>query len=75
MRHFNNGVVIALTLAAITAILSAFAGVYIEIVLKNGGDDQLWQRQFHLYLGASLVSLVPFLVSKFYFGKKSKLMW
>lgn len=67
-----NAVGPALMLAAFSSLLSAVAGVYIEMVLKSGDDGELWRRQFHLYIGASLMSIVPFFISKYCYGKRSK---
>lgn len=67
-----NAVGPALLLAVVSSLLSAVAGIYIELVLKSGGESELWRRQFHLYVGASLVSIIPFLISKYCFGKRSK---
>ncbi|XP_022658116.1 UDP-galactose translocator 1-like [Varroa destructor] len=52
VHNFMNSVGPALMLAAFSSLLSAVAGVYIEMVLKSG--DELWRRQFHLYIGAYL---------------------
>ncbi|XP_022704626.1 UDP-galactose translocator 1-like isoform X2 [Varroa jacobsoni] len=69
VRNFMNSVGPALMLAAFSSLLSAVAGVYIEMVLKSG--DELWRRQFHLYIGASLMSVVPFFISKYCYGKRT----
>ncbi|OQR71167.1 CMP-sialic acid transporter 4-like [Tropilaelaps mercedesae] len=69
VHDFMNAVGPALILATISSLLSALAGVYIELILKTEGDSELWRRQFHLYSGSALVSIIPFLVSKYHFGR------
>ena len=53
----------ALGLAALSSLLSAFAGVFIEVVLKRGGSGGLLRNQTHLYCGSTFSSVIPIMVS------------
>lgn len=68
-KNFQGSALPALGLAVVSSLMSAVAGVYTEVVFKSGGDEELWRMQFHLYLGSTTISIIPFLVSKYYFGK------